>query len=397
MININPNNIEDRMEQIHSEISNKLYKSSRKKEAEQLQFYFRKLKQIIDVYDKLVAGVSVENNPLGAWDCSEVLNFLDKLSANISVNQSIVNIFRKPHNRKQKTKVYGDVAEKHLAALIKTVLQESVNARFFNVTNGQNFVTKSFAAGTQQATSHAEGLLKTSIEQLQTDKIFEEYDKKILEFSKGFAEKQKKNVETLYELGVLKDGKIDVNGKNVQLSFNGIPNQITAFQADLIILSTLLNSSTFSVKNYRSTRYNKITKERDINLSDAGIKISFGNTQLYKAITGALGELAYLDRFEKNKIYFLGGWMIYNGEDSGNIAKHFGHLKFLYELRGSGLMNEHGQLLPPVDFIVHNDPDSININVWSTAEIIYNYINTDNTNDLFKSVSMTVSDLKSYH
>ena len=47
---------------------------------------------------------------------------------------------------------------------------------------------------------------------------------------------------------------------------------------------------------------------------------------------------------------------------------HFNHLRFIYELRGSGLLGPDG-LVMPVKYLIYNDPDSDAIFVKDTASL----------------------------
>jgi len=51
------------------------------------------------------------------------------------------------------------------------------------------------------------------------------------------------------------------------------------------------------------------------------------------------------------------------------VQEHFAHLRFIYEIRGQGLVDEKGNS-QVADFIIWNDPASTNIAVRSTKALI---------------------------
>lgn len=62
--------------------------------------------------------------------------------------------------------------------------------------------------------------------------------------------------------------------------------------------------------------------------------------------------------------------ILYNSHGNGDLtAQHFRHLRFIYEIRGSGLLNKNGYVAP-VKYLIYNDPSSDAIFVKDTASII---------------------------
>jgi hypothetical protein len=66
-------------------------------------------------------------------------------------------------------------------------------------------------------------------------------------------------------------------------------------------------------------------------------------------------------------------------------------LRFIYELRGSGLLGSNG-LVMPVKYLIYNDPDSDAIFVRDTASIILEFLKSaTRINSLFGEVTLSAS------
>ena len=80
----------------------------------------------------------------------------------------------------------------------------------------------------------------------------------------------------------------------------------------------------------------------------------------------------------------------------GNItATHFSHLRFIYELRGSGLL-DNNNLVIPVKFLIYNDPSSDAIYVKSTASIILEALDKSTRgNNLLGDIYLSASKVRS--
>jgi hypothetical protein len=77
------------------------------------------------------------------------------------------------------------------------------------------------------------------------------------------------------------------------------------------------------------------------------------------------------------------------------VATHFGHMRLIYELRGSGLLDENNHVLP-VKYIIYNDPYSDAIYVKDTASILREILLSDVPNPkLFGGISISAGKIKS--
>ena len=149
---------------------------------------------------------------------------------------------------------------------------------------------------------------------------------------------------------IARAGKTDVTGysKEIDISADIKPewrNFIKTFQG-----------ANFSVKNYSKGK-NQV--------------IHLGNTNYFKAMYGVLSSLS----FDSNKavhIYahtrtsYLFKQSAYTDEGQAHII----HIRFVYELAGSGLYDENMQKLDEVDFFIYNVPNNNNIFVRSVKEMI---------------------------
>ena len=205
--------------------------------------------------------------------------------------------------------------------------------------------------------------------------------KNVTDLLKELAEKESKRVSTQVREAT---GKIDVNGQAVTLNYTkSLPIKVER-------LMQLMKDATFSAKNYTSHAWD-INNTKDW----TEIGLDLGNTNLYKAVTGALSELQ-IGYKQQTKFFFRGMQTILNNSHSyGDLtAQHFTHLRFIYELRGSGLLNDQG-LVTPVKYLIYNDPSSNAIFVKDTASIILEALNSaTRTNNLLGSITLSASKVK---
>jgi hypothetical protein len=143
-------------------------------------------------------------------------------------------------------------------------------------------------------------------------------------------------------------------------------------------LAKLFSNCTFSVKNYSSKAL-------------TSLNIHLGSTNIYKALYGALSQS---NRTEQEINYIIGaGLRSYMASKNQTVAKHFYHLRFIYELTGVGLYDSEGPI-SGVDFLIYNDPSSDAIYVRSTADLILQELNKKRTASLLSGISLTKSMFK---
>ena len=155
-------------------------------------------------------------------------------------------------------------------------------------------------------------------------------------------------------------------------------------------LAELMKDATFSAKNYKS---NSFQNGENIVKDFEEIDLHLGNTNLYRAVTGALSEIKMSESAKME--FFMRGANIYLSNKYGladEVEKHFGDLRFIFELRGSGLLTDDGVILP-VKYLIYNDPDSENIFVRDTASIILEGF--EKSRNLFGSINISASRIRS--
>lgn len=155
-----------------------------------------------------------------------------------------------------------------------------------------------------------------------------------------------------------KSQKVDVKGFSMNIYATVNPEWDTLF--------SLFQGRTFSLKNYAS-----YTKQEHAN-------IQLGNTDYFKAIYGTLSEVGYSQNAIE-EIFYHGIGSLLSGKSSnkGIVSTHFYHMRLIYELIGVGLYVD-GEKLDGVDFLIYNDPDTKNIYVRSTADILYELLESQN-------------------
>ena len=178
----------------------------------------------------------------------------------------------------------------------------------------------------------------------QTEKYFEE-------------ESQKEKYTYLQDVS----GKIDVQGMTVKVTY--------AMTPEVEKIYTLLKDATFTAKSY-ITDY-----------------LGMGKSDLYRAIVGPLLELGYDQRTSESALY-AGLELLKKG--NANVASHFYHLRFLYELTGYGL-KYGGRDLGTAKYLIYNNPNG-DIYVKATSELVAEIIEQQyNSNKAFVEILIPIS------
>lgn len=271
-------------------------------------------------------------------------------------------LFQRAHGQAT-VKAADDIFEEDLAAILAA-------GEFLG--GNTNITLNSFLIGGQSATTKAiQGYKNNAI-------LDENIDEKAEKLIRQLAEKEGRKASTEIRDAT---GKVDISGKAITLSYNKpLPFSIER-------LMYLMKDATISAKNYGSKSYD-VELKKDFE----AIGLHLGHTNLYKAITGALSEVQ-LGYKQQMKIFYRGmSTMLQNSHGYGDITKlHFNHLRFIYELRGSGLLDEHG-LIMPVKFLIYNDPHSSAIYVRDTASLLLEILeSTVAANNLFGEVTLAAA------
>lgn len=158
-------------------------------------------------------------------------------------------------------------------------------------------------------------------------------------------------------------GKIDVRGYEIEVNAQATPKMLEIYE--------LLKDATFSAKSYSSMTWDQALKEM---VSTSRKAITLGHSHFYRAFSGPLLDLGY-DIRTTNSAIFAGENMVGRKE---NVAQHFFHLRYIYELTGSGIIYTDGGYLGEVKYLIYNDPASDEIYVKSAAEILEDILSNYN-------------------
>ena len=157
------------------------------------------------------------------------------------------------------------------------------------------------------------------------------------------------------------DGKIDVKGYTINIKAEANP--------ELVEIYNLLKDATFSAKNYNSMTWDEKAKQY---VEMQGHKsITLGKTNLYRSIVGTLNNLGYDQRTAESALW-AGLNKIKDGDN--DIANHFYHLRYVYELTGAGL-TYNGESFGGVRFLIYNDPSG-ELYVKAASEILIDVLET---------------------
>lgn len=349
------------LEEIHRRMRLKMQRDQHKREALELQTILQEIKKVAADFD------NIEDSRVGQEMREQYMELIETAfqiqSKFHGSGFKASTLFRRGH--KTKTIATADnIFEEDLAAIL---------AAGELLGGNENITMDYFLLGTKgtgtKATRHYN----------PNDLIDDKNVEKLLQ---QLAEKEHKRVSTQVRDAT---GKIDISGKAVTLNYTKeLPFKISR-------LMQLMKDATFSAKSYSSKAWD-IENKKD--WSEIGLHL--GNSNLYKAVTGALSEVK-MGYKQQNSFFFRGmNTILNNCHGLGDAtATHFSHLRFIYELRGSGLLDENG-LIMPVKFLIYNDPSSDAIYVKSTASIILEALDSATRgNNLLGDISLSASKVQS--
>lgn len=358
--------------------------------------------QILDDYKKeLIAGMGRSKNKDKAEEIEKILREIKRFNLQLKENSVVEKtlndqyrlllqeanemmrfergnrglkstslFFRKHNDFKVDNKTADDIFEQELSALIAAAVK---------MASEEQVSVKTFLVGRDNTTSKAlEQVLKN------------EYYKTILKVQNNVAEILKDEYEGK-ELKVTQ-GKTDVKGMRQDFTISKeIPSKVEEF-------ISLVKGHTFSLKNYNT--FKEIGTSGEVLYKDLNeMKLSFGNTTLFKSITGVLDELGE-NTDNEIAFFFRGGnhvqgigprysKRVYPEETQSAWAQ----MRLIYEIRGSGLLDMSGNSAI-ADFIIWNDPQTENIVVRATDDLIYNLLNSKSQRKgLFGDVRLTARQL----
>lgn len=348
---------------VHNAMLAKMKRNTLKRDAAELQQILQEIKLVARDFNNVSDSVIGQEMRAQYEDLINLAFMFQSPFHNKNMKAS--TIFRREHGGAT-VKEADDIFEEDLAAILA--------AGEFMGTGNQSIQIQHFLFGGSSTGTKATSAYK--------QKGFIDEEELAEDLIKKLAEKENKKASS--QIGRA-TGKVDINGKNITLKYTKeLPFKVER-------LMTLMKDATVSAKNYKSHSYKT---GKDIDLSELGIHL--GNSNLYKAITGALSEVQ-LGWRQQTAFFYRGlNTIINNSDGNGELARtHFSHLRFIYELRGSGLLDDNGFILP-VKYIIYNDPSSDAIFVRDTASIIVEALESSmRDNNLLGNISISASRIKS--
>lgn len=159
------------------------------------------------------------------------------------------------------------------------------------------------------------------------------------------------------------DGKIDVRGYQINIRADASPQMVKIYN--------MLSQATFSAKNYDSMTWDEKVKMFKEQTGHTTIKL--GSSNIVRALASVLSDLNYDEATVFSAIY--SGLTKIMKEQDDEVATHFQHLRFIYELIGAGFQYG-GTSYGGVKYLIYNDPHG-NIYVKSTAQILSDILNDE--------------------
>lgn len=159
----------------------------------------------------------------------------------------------------------------------------------------------------------------------------------------------------------------DTQAKSIKADVISYNAELTAYLKPEWEKFNVFAGARFTVKNYIPKRKNGIA-----------VQIHFGESNPYKSVMAQLDYLGYSFK-QSQHIFFhsLNSWM---KNSTKAVETHIPHLRFAYELQGSGLVDDDGMSISGADFLIVNDPTSYDgIYVRSTKAMIANALQSNNS------------------
>lgn len=351
------------LNEIHQEMTSKIEQNINDEKAKKIEEILRKIKKAVKDLENATTDSTIVNKE--SKELAQLIKqtFNEQLITH-STLKSPTALFYRAHKSVSSIKGTDDIFQEEFGYLIKAAAKiKGIDINIETIIGGQS-------------QSSTQALNKLS-EHMQTE---------ILKITNEALKNQAKRINSMkispfVEISA-RAGKTDIFTPNLKVQEDGSS-----------LISEFLNTISgvnFSLKNYSS--FQKDTgKGTQKKLTD--INIHLGKSNPYKAITGSLSEILSDPRAQK-RVYWRGMTILAGQSQDPDTAsedqvyKHFGHLRFIYQLRGAGLIDESGRH-QVADFIIWNDPNSENIAVRSTASLIAQY--WEEYSSTFSPISISAS------
>lgn len=363
---------------VHNVVTQNLMAKSKKEKAQEIEFALQSLKRDIFKIHELNKTANDDIN------LPSIETFYSE------INDLAINVFN------QQVSLYSDKTRKQYDTLLqrrhsstKSVLGDDIVEEEIAILaslGSTDFKAGDIVVGGNQDVS---SIIKN---------LTEEEKKKIKDSIIKLAEKKGKQIQRRNKSGDLesvistnvtvRSGKTDILvPAEIELNANAHPmiQRITKAMA----------GHNFSIKNYTSISWvNGQSELRDfqktyLNFSESG-------SNIFKAVTGGLYEYTSSEKVIE-AIYYRGVQYLTNNtvppdtSDYETVNNHFAHLRTIYQLKGSGIIDESGKSMA-VDFVIWNDPSSQFIYVRDVNTLILNCLNTNL--DIFGRVRMSFANFK---
>lgn len=190
-------------------------------------------------------------------------------------------------------------------------------------------------------------------------------------------------------------GKIDISGENLKVIIKMAYHIKSDFLKDF---ANLMADATFTVKNYQMWNFAK----KDFN---ADLELHLGKSNLLKPIVAVFDRLGYSSpSVDGPRDMFYRGMqtmMKTNGREGHPTAKkeevalHYMHMRYLYELTGYGLLDKNNNYVF-AKYLIYNDPNSNRIWVKDTPSLVAEALNNKSSlGDLFKEIKIKATSVES--
>lgn len=359
-------NYENELHLVHSAMLSKLKRDTHKKDAQELQDILQEIK----LTARHLKDGTVPNDFISQELYDQYVDLIEEATSLQNKfhkgNYAAHTLFGRQHRYNQTFKTGADdIFEEDMAAILATIGSKTDIEELGDI--------EIYLVGGKTATSRNVNFVK---------KATEVFEKQVIDITNEMAEKSgSRNRVKEIKSSV---HKTDIIGYPAQVEFK------LDVHPKIARLAELMKDATFSAKNYKSTSY----QDGKTTIKDfEELNLHLGNTNLYRAVTGALSEIKMTE--EARMEFYFRGANIYLTNKYGiadEVEKHFGDLRFIYELRGSGLMTDNGIMLP-VKYLIYNDPDSEAIFVRDTASIILESF--EKSRNLFGSINISAARIKS--
>lgn len=283
-------------------------------------------------------------HPIAAMIDVNYIEMQEEITKQLKGYSSTKSLFNRRHDRSKKfAEGADDIFEYELDKALNVIESKATNKVY-------------------QYNSHLQGQASANIVKDISNEVLLESQKQIIKDINN-----KKDQISDYKGPVARPGKIDLNQGFANIDIDA---EVIGPYRDL---AKVLKNATFSLKNYSSQYYDAIQKRK---IDKNQIALHLGSTDVFKAFMGAMTSLGFKESVA-SKAFFAGYNVYKKNKNDSQIAKHIYHMRFLYELTGSGLYDEEGNSLQEVTYLIWNDPDTDVIKVFSTKVLMQSLLEGD--------------------